>query len=299
MGLLDKVGKRVRIAEDGFGVKATISQRTLANAECLDDIAKLWIVRKPEARDIFSLNFRDQVEFIKNVQSIRKGVRKIFGIDRGTKIHRKSQNQTNRPSSSRWLDLRDQNMVSTVQQAECLQKLELSLCMEAACSLTCRSTRWIDQARVMQPDIWEEWWRSACVLDMQPDMWSTGYRCTCIWSHAKRHTGCHQPEADWLLSSINSPRPQIISSHPYLSVEVLLDTPPKSPKNCSKAKGGFVRVQISLSRRVSFFMMKPRFCPSPDQSSPVQSSGPLGYGQVFSDQPAAYRQRTLRPGLTE
>ncbi|KAF2569534.1 hypothetical protein F2Q68_00024851 [Brassica cretica] len=57
--------------------------------------------------------------------------------------------------------------------------------------------------------------------------------------------------------------------------------------------------RISLSRRVSFFMMKPRFCPSPDQSSPVQSSRPLGFGQVFSDQPAAYRQRTLRPGLTE
>ena len=49
-------------------------------------ISVLWnFSRKPEAREIFSLNFRYQVEFIKNVQSIRKGVEKIFGIDRGRK----------------------------------------------------------------------------------------------------------------------------------------------------------------------------------------------------------------------
>ncbi|KAF2592017.1 hypothetical protein F2Q70_00039169 [Brassica cretica] len=42
-----------------------------------------------------------------------------------------------------------------------------------------------------------------------------------------------------------------------LSVEVLLDTPPGSPKNCPEAKGGYVRVQISQSRPVSVFMMKP------------------------------------------
>ncbi|WZZ77540.1 hypothetical protein YC2023_098112 [Brassica napus] len=156
----------------------------------------------------------------------------------------------------------------------------------------------------MHPDIWEEWWRPACVLDMQPDMWSTRCRRACVRSHAKRHTGCHQPEADWLVSPINTPRPQLISSHPDLSkprhsvpllikwrccpelvqfygfrsVEVLLDTPPGSPKNCPEAKGGSVRVQISLSRLVSFFMVKPRFCPSQDQFSPVQSSRPLGFG---------------------
>ncbi|KAF3602092.1 hypothetical protein F2Q69_00036365 [Brassica cretica] len=81
----------------------------------------------------------------------------------------------------------------------------------------CRSTRWIDQARVMQPDIWEDWWRPECVLDMQPAMWSTRCRRAYVQSHAKRHTGCHQPEADWLLSPMNIPRPQIISSHPELS----------------------------------------------------------------------------------
>ncbi|WZZ28902.1 hypothetical protein YC2023_012303 [Brassica napus] len=120
----------------------------------------------------------------------------------------------------------------------------------------------------MQPDIWEEWWRPACVLDMQPDMWSMRCRRACVRSHAKRHTGCHQPEAYWLLSPINTPQLQLISSHPDLSklsqsvplmikwrccpelvqihgfrsVEVLLDTPPGSPKNCPEAKGGVLRV---------------------------------------------------------
>ncbi|WZY87084.1 hypothetical protein YC2023_033468 [Brassica napus] len=54
-----------------------------------------------------------------------------------------------------------------------------------------------------------------------------------------------------------------------ITFEVLLDTPPGSPKNCPEAKGGSVRVQISLSKFVSFYMLKPRFCPSRDQSSPV------------------------------
>ncbi|WZZ35379.1 hypothetical protein YC2023_018780 [Brassica napus] len=75
-----------------------------------------------------------------------------------------------------------------------------------------------------------------------------------------------------------------------LSVEVLkFDTPSGSPNNCPGARGVSVRVQISVSRPVSFFMVKPRFCPSRDQSSPVQSSRPLGFGQVLSDQPAASR----------
>ncbi|WZZ88570.1 hypothetical protein YC2023_117149 [Brassica napus] len=34
---------------------------------------------------------------------------------------------------------------------------------------------------------------------MLKDMWSTTCSLGCVWSHAKRHTGCHQPEADWLL----------------------------------------------------------------------------------------------------
>ncbi|WZZ03187.1 hypothetical protein YC2023_089108 [Brassica napus] len=85
--------------------------------------------------------------------------------------------------------------------------------------------------------------------------------------------------------------PRLVQFHGFRSVEVLLDTPPKCPKNCPAAKGD--SVQISLSRRVSFFMMKPRLCPSQDQSSPVQSRRPLGFGQVFSDQPAASRLEHL------
>ncbi|KAG5388035.1 hypothetical protein IGI04_029576 [Brassica rapa subsp. trilocularis] len=81
--------------------------------------------------------------------------------------------------------------------------------------------------------------------------------------------------------------PRLVLIHEFRSVEVLLDTPPGCPKNCPAAKGD--SVQISLSRRVSFFMMKPRLCPSQDQSSPVQSSRPWGFGQVLSDQPAASR----------
>ncbi|KAF3581294.1 hypothetical protein DY000_02030130 [Brassica cretica] len=44
-----------------------------------------------------------------------------------------------------------------------------------------------------------------------------------------------------------------------------------SPKNCPEARGDSVRVQISLSRSVSIFMVKPRLCPRHDQSSPLQS----------------------------
>ncbi|KAF3589058.1 hypothetical protein F2Q69_00029224 [Brassica cretica] len=88
--------------------------------------------------------------------------------------------------------------------------------------------------------------------------------------------------------------PELVQIHGFRSVEVLLDTPPGSPKNCPGASGG--SVQISLSKPVSFYMVKPRLCPSQDQSSTVQSSRPLGFGQVFSYQPAAYRQRTLETG---
>ncbi|KAF2545473.1 hypothetical protein F2Q70_00023139 [Brassica cretica] len=81
------------------------------------------------------------------------------------------------------------------------------------------------------------------------------------------------------------------------SVEVLLDTPPGSPKNCPEAKEGSVRVQITPSRPVSFFMVKPRFYPSRDQSSQVQSSHPMGFGQVLSDQPAVSRLKYCELGI--
>ncbi|WZZ15320.1 hypothetical protein YC2023_108409 [Brassica napus] len=82
---------------------------------------------------------------------------------------------------------------------------------------------------------------------------------------------------------------RLVQFHGFRSVEVLLDTPPGSPKNCPEARGGSFQVQITLSRPVNFFMVKPRLCPRQDQSIPVQSRRPLGFGQVFSDQPAASR----------
>ncbi|WZZ15100.1 hypothetical protein YC2023_108189 [Brassica napus] len=83
--------------------------------------------------------------------------------------------------------------------------------------------------------------------------------------------------------------PELVQIHGFRSVEVLLDIPPGRPKNCPEARGGSVRVQISPSRPVSVFMIKPRVCPSRGQFSPVQSRRPLGFGQVLSDQPAASR----------
>ncbi|KAF3542756.1 hypothetical protein DY000_02007268 [Brassica cretica] len=77
--------------------------------------------------------------------------------------------------------------------------------------------------------------------------------------------------------------PELVQFYGFRSVIVLLDTPPGSPKNCPEAKGGSVRVQISLSRPVSFFIVKPRLYPRQDQSSPLQSSRPKGFGQVLSD----------------
>ncbi|KAF3549039.1 hypothetical protein DY000_02006708 [Brassica cretica] len=72
-----------------------------------------------------------------------------------------------------------------------------------------------------------------------------------------------------------------------------LDTPPRSPKNSPEAREGSTRVEFIPDQ------YQGRLFPSGDQSSPVKSSRPLGFGQVFSDQAAAYQHRTLRLGLTE
>ncbi|KAF3551435.1 hypothetical protein DY000_02000187 [Brassica cretica] len=39
--------------------------------------------------------------------------------------------------------------------------------------------------------------------------------------------------------------PELVQIHRFRSIEVLLDTPPRSPKNYPKAKGGSVQVEIS------------------------------------------------------
>ncbi|WZZ59934.1 hypothetical protein YC2023_060041 [Brassica napus] len=83
--------------------------------------------------------------------------------------------------------------------------------------------------------------------------------------------------------------PELVQFHGFRSVEILLDTPPRCSKSCPEAKGGSVRVHISPSRHVSVYMVKPRFCQSRGQFSPVHSSRPLGFGKVSSDQPAASR----------
>ncbi|WZZ62560.1 hypothetical protein YC2023_062667 [Brassica napus] len=138
----------------------------------------------------------------------------------------------------------------------------------------------------MHPDMWEKWWRPACVLDMQPDMWSTRCRRTCVRSHAKRHTGCHQPEADWLVSPINTPRPQIISSHPDLPLSSfddqveMLSGVISDPWACQFLHGE--AEVVSKTRSV--------------QSTPVKTFI-LGFGHVLSDQQAPSRLEHCRsPG---
>ncbi|KAF3551104.1 hypothetical protein DY000_02008013 [Brassica cretica] len=126
-----------------------------------------------------------------------------IGRNPNFEICRKDRNQTNGPRSTRWLGVSVQNVVSTVQKAECLQKLEVSPCMGAAHAAL------HVEARVMQPDIWEEWWRPTCVLAMLKDMWSTRCRRTCVRRHAKRHTGWNQPEADWLLLALAKLSPNL------------------------------------------------------------------------------------------
>ncbi|WZZ27247.1 hypothetical protein YC2023_010648 [Brassica napus] len=210
-----------------------------------------------------------------NSSGHQNGSGKIFGIDHGLEICRKGQKSR---KSTKKLEKHEVDRPSTRCLRACNRSMLIDMCV-LVWLLACTPG--------MHPDMWEEWWRPPWVMDMHPDMWSTRCRRACVRSHAKRNTGCHQPEADWLVSPINTPRPQLISSHPNLSkpshsvplmikwrccpelvqfygfrsVEVLLDTPPGSPKNCPEAKGGSVRVQISLSRPVSFFLVKPRLCP--------------------------------------
>ncbi|KAF3554769.1 hypothetical protein F2Q69_00011918 [Brassica cretica] len=148
--------------------------------------------------------------------------------------------------------------------------------------------------------------RRAWKLYMQPDILTSGrsggfldVSWTCCQPCGARGAAVHASGAMRSDTRAATNLKLIVLFYGFRSVEVLLDTPPGSPKNCPEARGGSVRVQNSLSRPVSFFMVKPRLCPRQDQSSQLQSYRQLGFGQVFSDQPAAYRQRTLGPGLTE
>ncbi|WZZ03252.1 hypothetical protein YC2023_089173 [Brassica napus] len=84
--------------------------------------------------------------------------------------------------------------------------------------------------------------------------------------------------------------PKLVQFSRFRLVEVLIDTPPGSPKNCPEARGGYVRVQISL----------PRFFPSRDQSksrsvqsTPFKSS--LGFWPSLLRSTSCFSPRTLDP----
>ena len=100
----------------------------------------------------------------------------------------------------------------------------------STCRVTCRSTRCrCISNRSMLIDMWVVWCRSACnqptnqtcgavilhdILILLTTMWSTRCRRACNQSHAERHAGCHQPEGDWLMSTINRHAHLHISTHP-------------------------------------------------------------------------------------
>ncbi|KAF2571888.1 hypothetical protein F2Q70_00002717 [Brassica cretica] len=92
------------------------------------------------------------------------------------------------------------------------------------------------EARVMQPDIWEEWWRPACVLAMLKDMWST--RDGSAQLNSSRPLSSFDDQVEILSRVSSGPRFQISQSSARYSA--------------GKSE------ELSKSLR--------RFCPSPDQS---------------------------------
>ncbi|WZZ50812.1 hypothetical protein YC2023_050919 [Brassica napus] len=88
---------------------------------------------------------------------------------------------------------------------------------------------------------------------MKPAMWSTRCRRACVRSHAKGHTGCHQPEDDWLLV-LESFRGQFSTDFESAprdgSVQLNSSRPLSSFDNQVEMLSGFssvLRVQISRS----------------------------------------------------
>ncbi|KAF3506800.1 hypothetical protein F2Q69_00007576 [Brassica cretica] len=260
--------------------------------------------------------------------------REIFSV--------KDRNLTNGPRSSRCLIAWDQNVVSTVQQAECLHKLEVSPCMEASCrrpsgrgcvilhvtetcSQPCGARGAASKLSVyissrcrrawkqyMQPDIRPS--RRGCVVLHVTETCSqpcgargaTAHASGAMRSNTRAATNLmlierfrgqfstdfeSAPREGSVQLKVNQVKissdgkhvnvgqsvplmikwrccPELVQFHGFRSVEVLLDTPPGSPKNCPKTKE--------------------------DQSSPLQSSRQSGFGQVLSDQPAASRLEHLQ-----
>ncbi|KAF2562478.1 hypothetical protein F2Q70_00015270 [Brassica cretica] len=86
--------------------------------------------------------------------------------------------------------------------------------------------------------------------------------------------------------------PRLVQFHGFRSVEVLLDTPPRNPKNCPGAKGGLfesrsVRPNLLVSIRSSRGSVQVEI-------SSVQSSRDVHLGFWLSDQPAASRLEHLQ-----
>ncbi|WZZ88697.1 hypothetical protein YC2023_117276 [Brassica napus] len=145
----------------------------------------------------------------------------------------------------------------------------------------------------MHPDMWEEWWRPACVLHMQPDMWSTRCRRAYIRSHAKRRTGCHQPEADWLVSPINTPRPQLISSHPDLSKPTPRDG--SVQLNSSRPLSSFDD-QVEMLSGVSSVLRACQFLHG--EAEVLSKSSPVHPSQVVPWVPVIFKDSVVAGGRT-
>ncbi|KAF2612107.1 hypothetical protein F2Q70_00011383 [Brassica cretica] len=123
--------------------------------------------------------------------------------------------------------------------------------------------------------------RRAWKLYMQPDILTSGrsggfldVSWTCSQPCGARGAAVHASGAMRSDTRAATNLKLIVLFYGFRSVEVLLDTPPGSPKNCPEARGGSVRVQISLSRPVSFFMVKP---------SCLSAKNTVSYDQLIAD----------------
>ncbi|KAF3590860.1 hypothetical protein DY000_02020770 [Brassica cretica] len=207
------------------------------------------------------------------------GIMQVFDEAEGSgniyrqESYRKDRNQANGPRSSRWLVAWVQNVVSTVQQVECLQKLEVSPCILTSgktggvlhvswtCSQPCGARGVaVHASGAMQSDT-----RAAtnlnligyCSVQLKINQVKISSDGKSTWPGRKRERN-QVVDLECSRFSPRRCRPELVQIHGFRSVEVLLDTPPGSPKNCPESRGGSVRVQISLSRPFSFFMIKPR-----------------------------------------
>ncbi|KAF3505128.1 hypothetical protein F2Q69_00042137 [Brassica cretica] len=117
-----------------------------------------------------------------------------------------------------------------------------------------RMTEKLEVARCMGlergPDIWEEWWRPACVLAMLKDMWSTSFR-------GQFSTDFESAPRDGS-AQLNSSRP-LSSFDDQVEILSRVSSGPQFQISRSSA-----RYSAGKSEELSKSLR--RFCPSPDQS---------------------------------